>query len=429
MARRRARRLIRRVDVLPAVRILIVSNTYPPADISGVGSLVHEMAHRLGADGHTVRVLTRRAPADDPYAVSVGGKAKVGFVLSCGLRYLWLLRRERYDLIHVHESDGFFVVWLWWLQKRLGRPSGLAKLVATLQVSYDQERRMVRPVKADGQVVSRPSWDEHLFYAKSRIQSLLGRFIGEKADAVVAPSRVTLGELEEDYGVSGRREVIYNGISLESSLGRSLAVAARTRPPQHERPTVLYVGRLRTRKAVAVLLMAMHLLRESVPGVRLLVVGDGEQIIPLATLRDKLKLPGVVQFLGKVDREKLALYYREADVYCLPSLYEGFPLAILEAMAAGLPVVATRVSGNPEAVVDGETGYLVPEESAQALAEALERLLTDPVAARAMGERGRERLLENFTIDHIATEYRELWEELLAHDADDPAAAAPSNKN
>ncbi|MEO1065610.1 MAG: glycosyltransferase, partial [Actinomycetota bacterium] len=178
---------------------------------------------------------------------------------------------------------------------------------------------------------------------KSRIQSALGRFIGARADAVVAPSRVTLGELEADYGVAGRREVIYNGISVDSSLGRSLAAAAATRPPEHERPTVLYVGRLRTRKAVAVLMMAMYLLRESVPAARLVIVGDGEQLPALAQLRDKLKLQGAVQFAGQVDRDRLAVYFQAADVYCLPSLYEGFPLAILEAMAAGLPVVATRV--------------------------------------------------------------------------------------
>lgn len=396
------------------MRILIVSNTYPPADISGVGSLVYEMAHRLGGEGHEVRVLTRQAPADDPYAVSVGAKGKGGFVVFCGLRYLWQTLRERYDLIHVHESDGAFVVWLWWLAKRLGRPSGRAKLVATLQVSYDEERRNVRPVKADGQVVSRPSWDEHLFYAKAKIQSSFGRFISAKADAVVAPSRVTLGELEADYGVKGRREVIHNGIAIDSTLGRALRLAAETRPDEPERPTVLYVGRLRTRKAVAVLMLAMRLLRDSIPDVRLLIVGDGEQVVPLGRLREQFQLKGTVQFAGKIDRDRLAAYYQAADVYCLPSIYEGFPLAILEAMAAGLPVVATRVSGNPEAVVHGETGLLVEKESAEELAEALRSLLQDIPGARAMGERGRRRLLEHFTIERIAEQYRSLWQDLLA---------------
>ena len=397
------------------MRILIVSNTYPPADISGVGSLVHEMAHRLGGEGHSVRVLTRRAPKGDPVAVSIGGRGKVGFVLFCGLRYLLLLIRERYELIHVHESDGAFVVALWRLMKLFRLPPGRAKLVATLQVSYDQERAMVRPVLADGQEVSRPSPEEHKFVFKSRFQSMLGRFIARSADAVVAPSRVTLQELEQDYGVRGRREVIYNGISVDSGLGAELSSAASSRPARHKRPTVLYVGRLRTRKAVAVLLLAFKTVKEKLPSARLVIVGDGEQLGLLATLRKHLKLDGEhsVIFAGKVDRASLAAYYQAADVYCLPSLYEGFPLAILEAMAAALPVVATSVSGNPEAVVDGETGLLVEPERAQELAEALLSLLEDLPRSREMGENGRRRLLEHFTIDRIAEHYRELWQDLL----------------
>lgn len=401
------------------MRILIVSNTYPPADISGVGSLVHEMAHRLGGEGHHVRVLTRRAPAEDPFAVSIGGRGKLGFVLFCGLRYLLLLLRERYELIHVHENDGAFVVALWRLMKIFRLPPGRAKLVATLQVSYDRERAMVRPVLADGQEVSRPSSQEHQFVFKSRFQSLLGRFIARSADAVVAPSRVTLGELERDYGVKGRREVIYNGIAVDSGLGAALSAAAASRPAERERPTVLYVGRLRTRKAVAVLLMAFKTVKEKLPSARLVIVGDGEQLGMLARLREHLGLDGehAVVFAGKVDRQRLAVYYQAADVYCLPSLYEGFPLAILEAMAAGLPVVATRVSGNPEAVVDEETGLLVDPERAGDLADALLSLLEDLPRAREMGERARRRLLEHFTIDRIAERYRSMWQDLLEADA------------
>ena len=103
----------------------------------------------------------------------------------------------------------------------------------------------------------------------------------------------------------------------------------------------------------------------------------------------------------------------EADVFCLPSIYEGLPLAILEAMAAGLPVVATAVSGNPEAVEDGVTGLLVPPESATALADALITLLADPERRRAMGEAARARVAERFSIDRIAAEHLALLQRLV----------------
>src|SRR5690606_36092142 len=103
-------------------------------------------------------------------------------------------------------------------------------------------------------------------------------------------------------------------------------------------PTVLYVGRLRTRKAVAVLLEAFVEVRRQVPGATLVVVGDGEQRAALEERRRELGFGDEVQFTGALPREAIVGFYARADVYCLPSLYEGFPVAILEAMAAALPV-------------------------------------------------------------------------------------------
>ena len=97
-------------------------------------------------------------------------------------------------------------------------------------------------------------------------------------------------------------------------------------------------------------------------------------------------------------------------MFCLPSTYEGFPLAILEAMAAGLPVVATAVAGIPEAVEDGRTGLLVPPEDPAALSAALLRLLRDPRLRGEMGGAGRRRLAERFAIPGVTAAYLRLWQ-------------------
>lgn len=407
------------------MRILIVSNTYPPADISGVGALVYELAHQLGAKGHGVVVLTRKAPAGDPYAVGTAGP-KLLYPLLAGWRYLRLLGSSPFDLVHVHESDGFLVVFLLRLLRLFG---GRPRLVSTLQVSYRQERLMVRPVRAagsadDGRVLSLPTLGERLFaYVRAPLHALLGRLTCWLSDALVAPSRVTAGELEADYGARGVR-VIYNGIRAED-----LEEAGRRRADAPERPpTVLYVGRLRTRKAVAVLLEAFlevrrHRLAAAQPAARLVVVGDGEQLPALEARKRELGFGDEVTFTGALPRQRLLEVYQAADVYCLPSLYEGFPVAILEAMAAALPVVATRVSGIPEAVTPGETGELVEPEDVAGLAAALSAVLADPVRARAMGERGRAILAERFSIDAVAREYLELWQELLPPGKSGPKGA------
>jgi glycosyltransferase involved in cell wall biosynthesis len=165
---------------------------------------------------------------------------------------------------------------------------------------------------------------------------------------------------------------------------------------------------------VAVLVAAMPRVLAAVPRCRLVIVGDGEQGAAVAAAVRERGLADHVDLAGVQPRAQAMARLAEADVFCLPSTYEGLPLAILEAMAAGLPVVATAVSGNPEAVVDGVTGLLVPPESAEALAAALVALLTDPARARVMGEAGRQRVAERFAIDVVAAQHLALLLRLAA---------------
>ena len=408
------------------MRVLIVSNTYPPADISGVGALVWELAHRLGPAGHHVRVLTREAPGDDPYAVGTGG-GKMGYPFRAALRFLSLARRERYDLVHVHESDGVFVVLAWWLCRLLRMAPGRPRLVSTLQVSYRRERLCVRPISDGEGVVSRPTSDERVFARfRAPAHALFGRIIASLSDALVAPSRVTRSELVEDYGGRGVY-VIENGIdpsivAYDESRHREVAAAEGASEGAGTEPvTLLYVGRLRTRKAVAVLLEAIRRLIDEGEEAELVVIGGGEQLDELRRRAAALALDDACRFLGPLPRAEVVGWYVRADVYCLPSIYEGFPVAILEAMAAGLPVVSTTVSGIPEAVEHGTTGLLVPPEDADALAGALRRLVCDASLRRSMGLAGRQRVMEHFTIDTIAERYLALWHNLL-----DPDTAADS---
>lgn len=392
------------------MRVALVSNTYPPHDISGVGTLVLELARQLRASGHDAVVLTRRAAAGDPFAVATGG-AKLLFPLAVGWTYLRSLDGRPFDGVHVHESDGVLVALLVRLARLLGRPSGRARLVATLQVSYVRERRSVGAVRAGGEVVSRPTPSERVFaWLRAPVLSLLGRVTARLADRVVAPSRATAAELREDYGVA-EVAVIANGVAPPPPAPEP---EPAPRDPADGAPVVLYAGRLRTRKAVAVLLAAFARLRVEHPAAVLVVAGDGEQRPALEAQSRRLGIAAAVRFLGAQPRDAMPALYAAADLFCLPSLYEGFPLAILEAMAAGLPVVATAVAGVPEAVEHGVTGLLVPPEDAAALARALAELAADPERARRMGEAGRRRVETDFTIPRIAAAYLALWSGLLA---------------
>ena len=380
------------------MRVLLVSNTYPPADISGVGVLVAELAAELRRQGHEAVVLTRQPRGAE--AIGVPGP-KVLFPLFAGLRYVALARR-RFDVVHVHESDGVAIALALRLARLLRLPQGHPRLVATLHVSYVAERRAVRPLRVAGRVVSRPTGSERVFaWLRAPLHAAFGRWTARLADAVVALSAAAAGELARDYGARVAA-VVPNGVRVAPQPERAPAGGV-----------VLFVGRLRTRKAVAVLLEAMVRVRAAVPGARLVLVGDGEQRAALAAQAAALGIAGAVEFAGALPRGAAQEWLRRADVLCLPSTYEGFPMVILEAMEAGLPVVATAVAGVPEAVRPGETGLLVEPEDAEGLGAALVAILADPARARAMGEAGRRLLEERFTIAHATAGYLTLWEALV----------------
>lgn len=393
------------------MRILIVTNTYPPADITGVGALVYDLARRLDGDGHFVRVLTRTAADDDALAATTGGR-KLLFPWHVARLYWRWSRQHEIDLVHVHESDGVLVCLALRLARWLRRPAGRARLVATLQVSYRRERWAVRPIhgrggKSGGKRLSTPTFGERVFaWTRAPLLSLLGRLTARLSDAVVAPSEVTAQELRQDYGarVDG---VIANGV-------QELPEDDSASDGPEQGLQVLYAGRLRTRKAVAVLVEAFATVRRRHPTTQLVIAGDGEHRSALEHQATALGLDGdAVRFLGAIPRPEMVRWYRRADIFCLPSIYEGFPLAILEAMAAGLPVVTTTASGMPEAVADGVSGLLVPPEDVDALSDALGRLLDDDALRHAMGAASRQRVQDHYAIDRICAQYMDLWQGLL----------------
>jgi glycosyltransferase involved in cell wall biosynthesis len=233
----------------------------------------------------------------------------------------------------------------------------------------------------------RTTW---LLHGYMRVEVLLSRF-----GTAVAPSHALARFLIERGVRPGSLHVIPHGIDLEAP-----------RPPRSSPeggPMVVGVAsNLEHEKGVDVLIEACALAGRPW---RLEVLGDGacrERLEQLATAR-RIE----VRFAGHVDdvRERLP----EFDVFALPSRAENFPVALLEAMAAALPVVATRVGGVPEIVLDGETGILVDPESPRALAAALDSLADDAAARRKLGTAGARRVVEQFTAKRMATRMSELY--------------------
>ncbi len=176
--------------------------------------------------------------------------------------------------------------------------------------------------------------------------------------------------------------------------------------------SVVTVARLSPEKDLATLLQATAQVARDFPGLCLEIAGKGPCLPDLQRLANELGLAERATFLGEVS--DVAGLLERAALFVLPSRTEGISLTLLEAMARGLPVVATRVGGNPEVVVDGQTGLLVPAGEPQQLAAAMLALLRDPHRGKLMGQAGRRRVEEHFEVCGMIARYEGLYEQLLS---------------
>lgn len=390
-----------------ALRILLIVNTLPPDDISGVGEQVVQLAGGLRAAGHEVEILGRgRGP-------NAAGGSKLLFPLRIVLPFLRCRRRFRPHVIQVHESDGALAALSAAAFGGLWSPAPL--VVALLQVSYVEEIRAVRALRdRDGKVLGRPSAVERRFqWLKAPLQVVLGWLTTWCADLVLTPSARTGAEVRRDYGAA-TTYVLPNAKEAVAHLGSDLPAGDASRLGADG--FLLFVGRLRVRKGVEVLLAALARLHAAGAAARLLVVGDGEHHGALVAAAAELGLSEQVVFAGRLGPEAVRSALRRCRALVVPSTYEGMPLVILEAMEEAVPVVASAVSGIPEVVSDRVTGWLVPPEDPEALAVALREVIEDPEQARRRGAVGRQRLEESFRPAQAVAAWRRHVESALRAD-------------
>lgn len=234
---------------------------------------------------------------------------------------------------------------------------------------------------------------------KARAQFALANL---RADAIVGVSAdATMLCRRQDRLSRRKMRTIWNGIDT------TRFEYAGPRPE----PVAVAVGRLSPEKDFANLLRATALAVRDVPDLRVRIVGDGKERAALEELSSSLGLAERVEFLG--ERSDVHALLRDVGFYVSSSRTEGISLTLLEAMAAGLPVLATRVGGNAEVVEDGVTGRLVPAENPQALADGIVAMCHDRADWTAMGQIGRARIERNFDVGRMVRDYEQLYSKFL----------------
>jgi glycosyltransferase involved in cell wall biosynthesis len=357
------------------VRVLLASPLPPPT--GGISSWTVSVLESPLAGRFSLRVFDT-APRDD---AGVSGRSRFrGDRALASLRMLWglalELRRGRAAVLHVNTSyqwamlrDGAFV----WIARALGVRSILHFRGGDFP-----------------EFVGRcPAWAARLIDATLR-----------RTDRLIALTRHTEAFL---VARTSRERVAYLPNFVEASL------AATPPPPRREDGVVeiLYVGWFIEAKGIRELLAAMR----RIEGARLTLVGPTEPGFATSVEGELAALGERVRRLDARPRAELAPLYAEADVFAFPTWREGFPNVVLEAMAAGLPLVTTPVGAIPDVVRDGDEAFVVPVRDADALAEALGRLVEDASLRRAMGERARARAAA-FSRERVLGELAELWQAL-----------------
>jgi glycosyltransferase involved in cell wall biosynthesis len=302
------------------------------------------------------------------------------FSLLGGLFRLWkLLRREKPQVVEMFTHDSNMIVLpLAWLA---GVP--------------------VRIPTHHGMIDGFPRWRE-------RIHTWMVNYLSQ---GIVAVSDLTMKKALEEGIRKEKVRVIPNGI-VSVTLSKADRSEVRKQMGAEENDVVLLsVGRLVYQKAHEYLVSAIPAVLREVANVKVGICGDGLLRADLETQIQSLGLEKEIKLFGM--QANVTKYLAAADVFVLPSRWEGLPIALLEAMSAGLPVIATRVEGVDEVVEEGVHGVLVQPESTEELVKAILQLSKDAAQRHQMGEAARLRVLERYTVDRMCERYLKVFEHSL----------------
>lgn len=382
-------------------RVLMFVPHYPPPVVGGLEKQAHLLSRTLADDGRAVSVISGRINAQQPPLEELGGVVvrRVWWPQAKALRFLissmaiglalWRVRKD-VDVVHVHQHSwvGLFVILT---SKLLGKPV-LTKLPNVAELGIPGLLTMA-------------------------CGSLRKRILFS-SDAIVSMSLVSHAELVDAGYPTHRILGVPNGIALnpQSAASGPRSTDARCR--------VVYVGRLSEEKGIDMLLAAWSVVCVQTRAAATLEIwGDGPLLPSLKALSHALGLSGTVAFMGHVDDVSRRL--RDVDIFVLPSRAEGNSNAVLEAMAAGLPVVSTRVGGTPMLVGNEGADFLCDPGEAATLTSLLLRLIEDSELRGALGAAMRRRVETHFDIKRVARIYASAYE-LLASGRRDHVARISS---
>jgi glycosyltransferase involved in cell wall biosynthesis len=359
------------------MKIAIIVDYFPPKWLAGTEIGTYNLAEQLAKRGHEIHVITSQDEGIPKF-----NKEK-GF-------YIHRIPRPTVRIIR-----GIISILKIFLKIHTIKPEIVHVQDLELGIhAYFQKKILKIPYIIWGQGSD--------VYFPNYFTRMTTKLILQNADAILALTEDMQIKIKNIYNT--KIYIVPNGIDLEVYNSVTINLKKET-----DTKNILFVGSLYPVKGVKYLITAMKKILEEMPDVRLILVGDGKERENLVELSKQLSIVKYVRFVGKIPHEKVKNFMQDADVFVLPSLSEGLPNVILEAMACGLPIVASRVGGISNIITNDINGYLVEVEDTDDIANKIILLLNDQALRKKISENNRQ-IVKKYSWENIIIELEKIYE-------------------
>ncbi len=399
------------------MKICRITSAFPPP-WEGLGPGPYELSLAQVSFGHHIIVITKYAigcetlDREAPFKVyRIKTKRNLIFSFLAAIKFISLHLRERYDIIHNHGESGIILL----LLKRLF----FLKVPVVTSVHIVRKAQYKILQKADIYKIPRESLGKEAIETlplikASRRELLIEKLYIKLSDGLATVSEGLRKDIENEYGISDDVFVILNGVNIEKFNNRNhSAESIKIKYLRNYEYQILFVGVLNGRKGEFDLIKAMEKVVNKYPDIRLLIIGSG----PTKTVEEKiikaLRIEDNIKFIPNVTYDEMPQYYTACDIFVLPSVSEGMPKVVLEAMACGCSIIVSDIPGCNELVKNGRNGFLVPTGRPDILAEVILTLYKKPALIREMGYESRKIVELNYTWDIVAQRVEECYSSIL----------------
>jgi len=370
------------------MKILIIAHDFPP-NPGGIAIFVHNLCLQLTRLGHKVTVLTiyrdnfREFDRQQPYTIYRYSRSKVLSSIKPLFKTLYLYCKNHYDLVFLGHFAASSVLGAVILRKLFGVPYIILSHGNDLQI-----------------------------LSSSKLDYLEGKIIINNSSVILGNSRFTSNWIKR-ISPKSNIDTLNPGVDLEQFKPIMDIDKTKQQYNLHKYKILLTIARLVPRKNIDKVIRALPKVLEKVSDVLYVIVGDGCERGSLENLVAAKKLEKHVRFVGYVEHDLVPSLFYASDIYISPSLIETFGISLIEAAASFKPVIASKIGGIEDAVIDGETGVLVDPNNIDQIANAAIQLLTDEGFRRKLGENGRRRVEQLFSWEKVGERLDKIISEVV----------------